>query len=161
MPNIAQVMKAEIVRLAKKEVKASTAKLRKDNADLKRRMAEHKRRIAKLEKDNRGLVGEATRRRKESLSVSDDEVQKARITAKLIRSIRKKLKLSQAELAKLVGVSSLCVYQWEHKQGRLTFRGASKASIVEVRKLSPAEARERLDGMKAGKAVKGKRRKRR
>lgn len=150
MPNIAQVMKAEIIRLAQKEIRAATTKLRQDNAELKRRVAEHKRRITKLEKDNRALVSGATKRRRKSLPATEDEIQKARITAKLIRSIRSKLKVSQADFAKLVGVSSLSVYQWERKSGRLTFRGNSKASIVEVRKLTPGEAKDRLEGMKGG-----------
>ena len=140
MPNIAKALKEEILRLARKEAKAATAGLRKDNADLKRTTADQRRRIAKLERHNRRLVIEANRRRKEAVQVTDDEVESARITAKMIRAVRAKLGLSQAQLARLLGVNSQTVYQWEHKEGRLSFRGNAKAAIVAVRKLDRKEA---------------------
>jgi len=102
MPDIAKVIKEKIQRLARKEAKAATAGLRKDSAGLKRTMADQKRRIAKLERNNRSLVIEANKRRKEGMQVTDDEVESARITAKMIRAIRAKLNLSQAELAQLL-----------------------------------------------------------
>jgi len=144
MPNVAQVLKEEITRLARKEVKSSTAKLRQDTIDLKRRVADHGRRVASLERENKRLGRIVAAGRKESVKASGDEVEKARITAKMIKSIRKKFKLSQADFAKLLDVAPLTVYQWERKKGRLTFRGDSKAKIVEVRKLTVAEVKKRL-----------------
>jgi len=148
MPDIARVMREEIARLARKEVKAATEKLHKDNLQLKRTAAEHKRRIAKLERDNRQLLADAEKRREQAVKVSDEEVEGARITAKMIQATRKKLGLSQAELAALVEVNPFTVFQWEHKEGRLAFRGDTKAAIVEVRKLTKAEAAERLAAIK-------------
>jgi len=144
MPNVAQVLKEEITRLARKEVKSSTAKLRKDTVELKRRIADHGRRIASLERENKRLGKLVDAGRKASVKVSGDEVQKARITAKMIKSIRGKFKLSQADFAKLLGVAPLTIYQWEKKKGRLTFRGDSKAKIVAVRKLTVSEVKKRL-----------------
>jgi len=148
MPNIAAVLKDEIRRLAKKETKAATTKLQKDNAKLKRTAADLKRRVAKLERDNKQLVTDAEKRRRESVKTESPEVEKARISAKMIRSIRKRLKLSQEAFARLAGVTTQTVYMWEHKQGRLTFRGNSKTAIIELRKLKKREAAERLKGMK-------------
>jgi len=156
MPDIAKVMKEEILRLARKEVRLATAGLRKDNVALKRAMRDHTRRIAKLESGNRRLLAGASKLRKESLATTDEEIQKARITAKMIRSIRTKLKLSQGELAKLVGVNSQTVYQWEHKEGRLTFRGNAKAAIVAVRKLDRKQAQQKLQALSAKKVAKRK-----
>ncbi|NIA12838.1 MAG: helix-turn-helix domain-containing protein [Nitrospiraceae bacterium] len=148
MPDIAKVLKEEIQRLARKECRAAVASLRKDNAVLKRVAADHKRRLAKLERENRRLLAEAQKRRKQNMQVADDEVAKARITAKMIRSTRAKLRLSQAELAALLGVNAQTVYQWEHKEGRLRFRGDAKASIVAVRKLDREEAQQRLAALR-------------
>jgi len=156
MPNLAKALKEEIQRLARKEAKTATAGLRKDSAALKHTMADQKRRIAKLERDSRPLIIEANKRRKEDMQLTDDEVQSARITAKMIRAIRAKLNLSQAELAKLLGVNSQTVYQWEHKQGRLSFRGNAKASIVAVRKLDRKEAQKRLAALEEKKPPKRK-----
>ena len=61
----------------------------------------------------------------------------------MIRGTRAKLDLSQADFADLVGVNKQSVYQWEHKEGRLSFRGDAKAAIVAVRKLDRGEARQR------------------
>ena len=105
---------------------------------------DHKRRLAQLERDNRRLLADADKRRKLSAGASEGEVESARVTAKMIRSIRGKLKLSQAGLAKLLGVNPQTVYQWEHKEGRLTFRDDAKTRIVEVRKLNAREAEEKL-----------------
>lgn len=46
MPHIARILKEEIQRLARKEVKVATAVLRKDTIALKRAVAELKRRVA-------------------------------------------------------------------------------------------------------------------
>jgi DNA-binding transcriptional regulator YiaG len=147
MPNIAKVLKDEFARLAKKEMKAIAASLKKDVVALKRAAADQKRRLAKVERDNGRLLRFVEKAREKSVQVSSEEVASARITAKMIRSIRRRLGLSQAEFAQLAGVSSVSVFQWEHKAGRLTFRGDSKANIVAVRKMSKIEARKKLDEM--------------
>jgi len=157
MPDIAKVLKEEVLRLARKEVRVATAGLRKDNAALKRAVGDHKRRVAKLESGSRRLLATANKRRKEGMETTDEEIQRARITAKMIRSIRAKLKLSQGDLARLVGVNSQTVYQWEHKEGRLTFRGNAKAAIVAVRKLDRKQAQQRLQAPQGKKVAKRKR----
>jgi DNA-binding transcriptional regulator YiaG len=148
MPNIAKVLKDEMQRLARKEVKAALAKLQKDNATLKRVAADHKRRLLTLERANRRLLKYASKNQDEAVNVKDEEIGKARVTAKMIRSIRAKLNLSQAEFAALIGVNGQSVYQWEHKEGRLTFRGNTKAAIVALRKLNRKEAQQRLEALR-------------
>lgn len=148
MPDVAKVLKEEIQRIAKKEVKAATTGLHKDTVQLKRTAADLKRRVAKLERDNRRLVAGAERNRQAAIETTGDEVGKARITAKAIRTTRAKLGLSQAEFAKLLDVNPQTVYQWEHKEGRLTFRGTVKSRIVEARKLTPVDAQKRIEAVK-------------
>ena len=145
MPNLAKVLKDEIQRLARKEIRAATATLRKDNAALKRAIADHKRRLATLEMDNRRLLSHMQKARKGSIRASDEEIQKARITANVIRGMRDKFGLSQAELALLLDVNPQTVYQWEHRGGRLSFRGDAKAAIVQLRKLTASEVASRLE----------------
>jgi hypothetical protein len=45
------------------------------------------------------------------------------------------------------------VYQWEHKEGRLSFRGNAKAAIVAIRKLNRKEAQQRLEALSENKAT--------
>ncbi len=144
MPNIAQVLKEEIQRLAKKEVKAATTPIQKTTASLRRSVADLKRRLSVVERENKQLLKQA---KKTMAKVSDDEVEEARITAKMIKSMRSRLGVSQAKLALLLDVSSISVAKWEQKEGRLVFRGDTKARIVAVRKLSKAEVQERLEKM--------------
>ena len=78
-----------------------------------------------------------------------------------IRSLRRKLGLSQKEFGKLAGVSTGAVTQWERKSGALKLRGATKTALLAIRGIGKAEARKRLDQQKpvrAKKAVKAKRR---
>ena len=145
MPNIAVVLKEEIRRLARREIKAAIAGLRKDNARLKRTAAEHKRRLAELEKAHERLLSRAAPPGAQAAAVRPDELEKARVTGGMIKRLRKRLAISQADLAKLLGVSAQSVYQWEKKAGRLTLRGNTKAAIVEVRKLGKREVKRRLE----------------
>jgi len=140
MPNIANVLREEIQRLARKEVKAAIASLKKDNATLKRTAAEHKRRLARLERDTRHLLTQAKKMQATAEKPSDDEVEKARITAKMIKGVRDRLGLSQADLAKILDTATNTVYLWEQKEGRLTFRNPeTKAAIVRLRGMPKAE----------------------
>jgi DNA-binding transcriptional regulator YiaG len=82
-----------------------------------------------------------------------DETSRAWFTAKGLKSLRKRLGLSQADFAKLVDVSDQTVYQWEAKNGMLKLRGNTKATLVSVRNIGKVEARKRLEE-KAGKAKK-------
>lgn len=148
MPNIAKILKEEIQRLARKEVKGATANLHRDNVVLKRAVSNLKRRLASMERTNKQLLKYARKHQAEGGEINEGDVDKSRITAKMIRSIRAKLNLSQAELAALLGVSGQSVYQWEHKEGRLTFRGSTRAAIVALRKMNRKEAQKRLEGVK-------------
>lgn len=143
MPNIAKLLKDEITRLARREVKASITSLRKDNAALKRFAADMKRRLVVLESANKRLVKAEAANPKPDAGA--DGV-KARITGRMIRSIRSRLGLSQDAFARLVGVSGQSVYQWEHAEGRLKFRGDTKERIIAIRKMGKREVAEKLKG---------------
>ena len=74
-----------------------------------------------------------------------------------MRSLRKKLRLTQEGFGKLVGVSSQNVYQWERKNGAIRVREATKAAILAMRDFGVREAKTKLAGMEKGKkAAKGK-----
>lgn len=143
--NIAQVLKAEITRLSKKEAKVQNSPTKATTIQLKKSVADLKSRLATLEKSNKELQKQV-----ESLvaavpkPVEDAEV-KGRISGKGVKSLRKKMGLSQAEFGKLVGVSTGAVVQWEKKQGTLKLRQATLKAIIGVKGLGKKEARKRLD----------------
>ena len=152
MPNIAQVLKEEIRRLAKKEAKALTTNLNKDVVKLKKSNVAMRRLLAKLKKDN-DLLLNAEKRRQQNAPVIAPETSKARLTAKGIRAMRKKLGLNHLEFAKLLGVSDPMVYIWEKKEGALRLRDNTRATILALRGIGAREARRRLE-MVAVKVVK-------
>ena len=146
MPNIAEILREEIQRLARREVKAAIASLKKDNVTLKRAAADHKRRIVQLERDNRYLLAQAKKMQETAEKPSGDEVEKARITAKMIKGIRDRLGLSQADLANILKTAKNTVYLWERKEGRLAFRNPeTKAAIVSLRGMTKAEVTRMLE----------------
>lgn len=146
MPNVAQILKEEIKRIAKSQAKLLTTDLKKDVVWLKHTVAEQKRRIAVLERDKNWLV-EAEKRRIKEAPVAPAQDTKARITAKGVRALRKKLGLSQADFGKLVGVSSITIGQWEKKNGPLKLRDMAKAGLLAIRGIGAREAKKRLEVM--------------
>jgi len=145
MPNIGKVLKDEILRLAKKESKGSTSVVHKDTVALKKTVASLKRQITQLQRDVRQLLATETKRKKLEPAVSPEKAEKLRFSAKGIRALRRKLKLSQADFAKLVGVSSLAVYQWERKEGRLALRGETRNKLAAIKGLGRKEALKHLE----------------
>ena len=143
--NIAQALKTEISRISKREAKALSSPTRSTTIQLKKTVADLKARLATLEKSNKELIKQV-----ESLvqaipmPVEEPEV-KGWISGKGVKSLRKKLGLSQAEFGKLVSVSTGAVVQWESKTGMLKLRDATKKAIMAVRGIGKVEARKRLE----------------
>jgi len=144
-------LKAEIIRLARKEAKAAVAPLRKPSGVTRLTLANLKRRVGALEKETRRLCGLLA---KLPAPQAEPEVAGPRnwISGKGVRSVRSKLGLSQEAFAKLVGVSPNAVYNWERKPGMLRLREATKAALMAVRELGTREAKTKLAALAATKA---------
>jgi DNA-binding transcriptional regulator YiaG len=143
MPNIAVVLKDEIRRLAKREIKASTsstksavAQSRRDIAALKRQVGAQQREIAFLKGQERKRLGKVS-------ATEDDELEGVRHSARSVKAQRHRLKLSAADFGKLVGVSGLTVYNWENGKGRPKKQRLS--ALVAVRKMGRREAMAKLE----------------
>ena len=144
MPSIEKVLRSEIQRLARKEAKSATADLKKNSSSHRRSIADLRRRVDELERENKRLIKQLAKVPQPEAESVENEVDAARITAKMIKSIRSRLGLSQANFAKLVGVAQITVAKWEQKEGRLSFRGDAKAKIVAVRGMTKREAADML-----------------
>ena len=148
MPNIASQLKAEIVRLARKQIRGEMAALR-------RASAAHRRDIAALKREVLALQGKAKALAKRAGRKVDaaEPATKVRFQARGLRSMRAKLGLSAAELAKLLGVSPQSIYNWEHEKA--VPRGSQVAAIAGLRSIGKKQARQRLES--AAGSAKGKR----
>ena len=142
MPNLAATLKEEIRRLAKKEIKAQTDTTRQAVAQYRRDIAKLKRLSQAQQKEINAL--KAQQRKHVATPQADDEaVESVRFSSKSVRSQRKRLGLSAADYAKLVGVSPLTIYNWE--QGKNRPRPAQLAALVAVRGIGKREALQRLE----------------
>jgi DNA-binding transcriptional regulator YiaG len=144
MPNIAKVIKDEIQRIARKETKTIASELHKNNVSLKKTVSELRKELSDMKQQVRQLAMVQNQQQKAEPEASTESVDKLRFSAKGIRALRRKLKLSQADFAKLAGVSDLAVYQWEKKEGKLALRQTTKTKLAEIRGLGRLEALERL-----------------
>lgn len=142
MTSLANMLKGEITRLARKEVRALVEPLRKTNAKyrhdiavLKQQLAEQQRAIAALRRSRGGKAP------------ADDAPATARFSAKGLRALRARLGLSAAQFGQLAGVSAQSIYNWE--TGKTDPRQNQKAAIAGMRSLGKRAAQARLEELSA------------
>jgi DNA-binding transcriptional regulator YiaG len=165
MSNVVKILKAEIARISKKEARSATQGIGKSTSWLRKVVADLKKRVLLLEKENKRLVAALKKYQVEQpQKVDQAEGKKARFTSKGVHSLRKKLRLSQADFGTLLGTTPHAVYLWEKKIGALNLRDKTKAAILSVRGLRAREAKEKLaeigGKLKKGRLVVSKKRKR-
>lgn len=141
MPNIATVLKEEITRLARKEIKGHTNALKKASSDYRKQISDLKRKINELERQ----IASIGKKQPAAASVPKQSEAKIRFSAKALRVNRERLGLSVSEFGKLIGASDQSVYNWE--QGKSRPRKQYLAAYAEVRALGKRGARVRLQEM--------------
>jgi DNA-binding transcriptional regulator YiaG len=141
MPNFAAALKAEIQRLARKEVKSQVSPTRQIVARYRREIAALKRQLAEQQKGMKRLLAQ-----KSDLPTvaagTNGHAEDVRFSAKSVRSQRSRLGLSAKDYGRLVGVSLLTIYNWE--QGKSRPRKAQMDALVAVRGIGKREALARL-----------------
>jgi DNA-binding transcriptional regulator YiaG len=143
MPNIAAVLKDEIARIARKEARAQTAEFKKASAQYRTHIAALRRRIEDLERQ----VKRASKAVAKDGAASEEDDADAqgtnrRFSATRLAAQRRKLGLSAADFAALIGVSGQSVYKWEHGEARP--RARQLEAIAALRGIGKREAAARL-----------------
>ncbi len=138
MPNLTTILKGEIARLARKEIKNAVEPLRKANAANRKEIVALKRQVSELQ-------GQVNRQAKPSRGQPEALADGAipRVTAKGLKSMRAKLGLSGADFARLLGTSVQSVYNWE--AGKTVPRASQRVAIAGIRGLGKREAAARLN----------------
>ena len=136
MPNFASALKEEIVRLARKELRNETEKLKKASTAHRSEIAALKRRVAALEKQ---LVQVSKRSAAKEVP---DAATKVRFSAKGLATHRQRLGLSAADMGALLGVSAQSIYLWE--AGKTKPRQQQLDAIAALRKMGKREAQAQL-----------------
>ncbi len=107
-------MKNEIVRLARKEVRAEVLALRKAATASRTDTNALKRRAAALEKQIQSLKKAVPSKEGEPKADAEAEGAPIRFSSKGFAKLRERLALSAAQMGLLLGASDQSVYKWEH-----------------------------------------------
>jgi DNA-binding transcriptional regulator YiaG len=155
MPNVANVLREEIQRLAKKQVKLGLSPLKRDHMRLKKSVADLRRQVAALNGMNRELLKKVTP------VVAEGATEKAatlRPTSKGLDKLRRRLGLTQVQFGRLLGVSGQAVAHWAAEDGRVRMRNATLAALAGIQNIGKREALRRLNAIVEPKPVREDRR---
>lgn len=150
MGKVESTIKSEILRLAKKEIKAAFFPLRREVWAMRLKLSGLSKGFAILNRQAKELrLGEV----KPKLEASPEEVKASRLTPERIRNLRMKKGLSQRELGILIGATTGAVLSWE--KGKFKPKEDKKAALVALRKVKKREVKKML-AEKAEKVKPGK-----
>jgi len=135
MPNIASVLKSEITRIARKEIRNEAEGLKKALSTYRTEIAALKRRSKSLEQELRRLHKSLP---KPVPSPIDESGGSLRFSAKGLASQRQRLGISAEACGLLLGASGQSVYNWE--AGKARPRASHLTAIAALRGLSKTQA---------------------
>jgi DNA-binding transcriptional regulator YiaG len=148
MPNIANLLKDEISRIARRELRSGTESTQKAVASYRHQIAELKRRVTALERE----VGRLRKGQTPATAQADTAEQRTalRFRPAGFKAHRERLGLSAREVGLLIDASALSVYKWENGQARP--RSKHLEAIAALRKMGKREAALRLEQLEAAEA---------
>jgi transcriptional regulator with XRE-family HTH domain len=156
MVNLASVLKAEIRRLARSEARAAVSEIKKSLVKEKQRSAQLRKQLAEQKKEIAALRRGAAAPARAAAPAAEEGGANLRWRKDTIAVLRKKHDLSQAALAKLVGVGLNTVWSWE--KGRTAPRRKQLEAIAAVRGMGKRELLARLQelGLEGGRQKPGR-----
>lgn len=143
MANITTLLRSEIARVARRELRSETEHLKKASSSYRADIAALKRRVQDLERELRRL--KRTSQRSPEASTTEDSEAALRFSAKGLAGHRKRLGLSARELGAIVGASSLTIYKWEKGEARP--RARFLPVIATLRTMGKREAAAKLEAL--------------
>jgi len=137
MANIDAIIKSEITRLAKREARKLVIPLREEIKRLKKHDIERRRQLDTLATRLQQQQAQDHLKTKTAQAATGEI--KGRLSPKLIRSLRKKLGISQGAFAKLLGVSLITIGNWE--KGKSMPKSEMRAKILSFRGMKKREVK--------------------
>ena len=148
MANIAALLKQEITRLVRKELKTETESLKKSNSRYRSEIAELKRRVAILEQQLKAAGRQNPKPAPSAIQTTNVPAGNLRFRADGLKKHRDRLGLSAPALASIMGVSPQTIYNWEAGTTRPNKEQVAKIAIL--RNMTRREIQEGLARMRAG-----------
>ncbi len=152
MGKIETMIKSEIQRLARREIRSTFRPLKREVRTMRLKLSSLMKGFSSLNRITKEQVQRASEQFK--LESSPDEIKIARFSPARIRALRLKKGLSQKELGMLIGVSLGTVVLWE--KGKITPKAERKGALIALRKLKKREIRRVLAEKKASEPKKEK-----
>lgn len=144
MPNFASLLKEEIVRLARKELRGQTEALKRSAGRYRSDIAALKRRVADLERE----LAAARRGARANGEGAVAAGVARRFSAKGLKTLRQRLDVTATDMSRLLGVSPPTLYNWE--TGKTRPGGEQLDLIASLRQAGKREARKRLAALDGG-----------
>lgn len=150
MTAFSYAFRAEVLRMARKEIKGELGSLRKTVTAQRSEIAALKREVKELVSQVKGLhkaVAHQVAPGKAPVQDSEAPVHRGRrfqFKAKVLAAKREQLGISQQGMANLLEASMLSVSRWE--SGKVTPRAAQLERIQAVLKIGKREAKAKLQG---------------
>lgn len=118
MANIAEILRTEISRLARKELQNELLPVRQALTQSRTGVASLNRRVAALEKQLTATL-KAKAKLPKVVPIHEEEASGSlRFSSKGLASLRRRLGISAPQLAALLSVSAQSIYKWESGQTR-------------------------------------------
>jgi DNA-binding transcriptional regulator YiaG len=157
MSTLAQTIKDEIRRISRREIGLALSKFRRDHIALKKRLAEQKNKISAIENENKEISKKlaAFGQDQRVEAGSEPAAEQVPVYARGIKSLRRRLGLSQIALARLVGMNRISISHWEKKSGKITIiKPEVRKMLTELKGMKKADVAARLETpKKPGKIV--------
>ncbi len=138
MSKLVSILKEEIVRIARKEIRSETDALRKASNRYRSEIAELKRQLTQLERQLRKAgLGEGTAPTSESEGTGN-----FRFRADGLRGHRERLGVTARDMSALLDVSIQTLANWE--SGKTKPRASQLGTLAAMRKLGKRDVAQRL-----------------
>ncbi len=147
MANIGKVLKDEIIRISKKNATFFAKSLKSEIRALKNQVRALKGDLKSLQAALKHCAALPDARESEAGLQQPERW----FSGKGVKALRRKFKITQAELAALAKVSSQAVVLWESKPGKIRLRHATLQSLSAVKSMSKADVKAALGSKPAKK----------
>jgi DNA-binding transcriptional regulator YiaG len=152
MGKIESMIKSEIQRLARREIRSTFRPLKREVRTMRLKLSGLMKGFGTLNRITKEQVQRASEQFK--LESSPEEIKIARFSPARIRALRVKKGLSQKELGMLIGVSMGTVVLWE--KGKISPKAERKGALIALRKLKKREIKRILAEKKVAEPKKAK-----
>jgi DNA-binding transcriptional regulator YiaG len=142
MGKVGSIISSEIIRLTRRELHKVSIPLKRDVRLLKNTVSQLRKSVLTLERSVAQKQKELSKR-EIHLEAPVEEIKQSRFSPRLLQSLRKRLGITQKELAILAGVTVGAAHLWE--TGKFRPKDNKMGVLVALRKLPRSDVKKLLE----------------